>query len=270
MPEGPEASYLANFILKNCQGRILKRIRYLSGRYKTHGPPKNYSAFAKALPLKCINVTKKGKVIFIHFEKGWYIISKLGLTGWWYTEDEIIDWTALNRKNVVLSFHKDLIYSDFRNFGTLTITNDINEIEAELNRLAPDITDPSLTFTDIKHRLEKLDLSNKNILIEDGIINQRMVFSGIGNYLKSEILYKVGISPLRPVAKITIDEWKTIFHTAQTIAKKMIKLLEENNIEKYMKAMKIYQKKTDPHGNVIERHKSKDERTTFWVPKLQK
>ena len=267
MPEGPEASYLANFIFKNCQGRTLKRIRYLSGRYKTHGPPKNYSAFAKALPLKCINVTKKGKVIFIHFEKNWYIVSKLGLTGWWYTEDEIIDWTALNRKNVVLSFHKDLIYSDFRNFGTLTITNDITD---ELNRLAPDITDPNLSFTDIKHRLDELDLSNKETLIEDGIINQRLVFSGIGNYLKSEILYKVGISPLRQVSQITIDEWKKIFYTAQKLAKKMIKLLEENNIEKYMKAMKIYQKKTDPLGNEIKRHKTKEGRTTFWVPKLQK
>jgi DNA-formamidopyrimidine glycosylase len=271
MPEGPEVAFLTNNILSKYVGKKLNKIKINYGRYKTHGPPDNFKTFIKMLPIKCVNVYKKGKVIFIEFENNWYIVSKLGLTGWWFRDGKEPEWRDINKKNVVFKFNsveKDLIFSDFRNFGTLTFTNDLEYINQELNKLAPDITNKNTVFSDIKSRIELQ--SKKNNRIEDVIIDQKLIFSGIGNYLKSEVLYLSKISPLRKIKEITLDEWKIIFKIAQKLTNKMEEILKSNKLDEYINEMKVYQKKIDPYGNTIKTKKSKFGRTTFYVSSIQK
>jgi formamidopyrimidine-DNA glycosylase len=294
MPEGPEVSYLVNKHLISCIGKELNKIKILSGRYKNHGPPKNYNKFIKLLPLKCIDVFKKGKVIFFKFENNWCIISKLGLSGWWYNENYKIGWKNHSYKTIIFNWNnhgsfkprrlecslssedrqcnssnQSIIYSDFRNFGTMIFTNDNIIINHEINKLAPDILDPKLKFKDIEKNIILVTKKYKDKLIEDIIIDQRLILSGIGNYLKSEILYQAKISPLRKLSKITLDEWRNIFTIAKNISKKMTKLLNNEDFTKYVNAMKIYHKKLDSLNNIIKTHKTKSGRTTFWVPKIQ-
>jgi formamidopyrimidine-DNA glycosylase len=88
--------------------------------------------------------------------------------------------------------------------------------------------------------------------------------------LKSEILYQAKISPTRKIVSITLNEWYTIFKIGQRICKKMFKTLIEDNIDKYIDTMKVYQKKIDPLGNKIHKRTTKYGRTTFYVPSIQK
>ena len=123
MTEGPEATYQANTIRRQFRGRRLQGVRILRGRYKTHGPPANLNAFRRAGPMRLTDVRKKGKVIVLDFEGGWSIIVKLGMVGWLSAENSR---THLHEAepNVVFEFAGtvDLHFTDFRNFGTLTIT----------------------------------------------------------------------------------------------------------------------------------------------------
>lgn len=272
MPEGPEVAHLTNDILSKYIGKKLINIKINSGRYKNHGPPSNFNKFKKTFPNKCINIYKKGKVMFFEFENNWYIISKLGLTGWWFQDNNAPEWRNSNVKNVVFTFDKtnDLIFSDFRNFGTITITDNLDLVNEELNKIAPDITNKDTHFSDIKKRIESLSDAIIKHRIEDVIIDQKLILSGIGNYLKSEILYECKISPLRVLKNITLDEWKLIFRVAKKITKKMEKILNSNNLDKYFSEMKVYQQKNDPYGNKIKTRKSKFGRTTFYVRSIQK
>jgi len=272
MPESPEIYNLTKNVLSKYIGKKLTNIKINYGRYKKHGPPENFNKFKKTFPIKCINVYKKGKVIFISFEHNWYIISKLGLIGWWNIEGKEVDWKNDNKKNVVLSFNnsKDLIYDDHLSFGTLIITNDSNIIQKELDKLAPDISDKNIKFSEILERINILIPKIKNKLIEDIIIDQKLIFSGIGNYLKSEILYRAKISPLRKIKNINNDEWKKIFTIAKKLCNKMQLILETDNSNKYFDSMKVYQKEKDPYGNKIKTHKSLGGRTTFYVESIQK
>lgn len=270
MPEGPEVTYLVNNLLTKYIGKQLKNIKILYGRYITHGSPKNFNKFIKLLPAKCINVFKKGKIIFFQFDNGWYIISKLGMSGWYYKENSKMKWYSYNAKNFIFSFDKNLIFSDYRNFGTFIFTNDINIINKEIDKLAPDILDHKLKFNDILNRILLYQSKYKNELIENIIINQKFIISGIGNYLKSEILYKTKISPLRKISDIKINEWKNIYKYGRKISNKMLKILLTENFEKYMNNMKVYNKKKDRFNNLIISHKTKTKRTTFWVPQIQK
>ena len=42
-----------------------------------------------------------------------------------------------------------------------------------------------------------------------------------------------------------------------------------DNLDNYIDAMKVYQKKIDPSGFPITKHKTKDQRTTFYVKSKQ-
>ena len=270
MPESPEIYNLTKNVLSKYIGKKLNNIKINYGRYKKHGAPENFNKFKKSFPIKCTNVYKKGKVMFICFEHDWYIISKLGLVGWWNIEGEQVEWRNDNKKNLVLSFNnsKDLIYDDHLSFGSITITNNLDLIQKELNKLAPDISDKNLKFPEILERISNPKIKNK--LIEDIIIDQKLIFSGIGNYLKSEILYRAKISPLRKIKDLNKNEWKNIFTIAKKLCNKMQKILETNNSEKYFNSMKVYQKEKDPYGNEIKSHKTLGGRTTFYVDTIQK
>jgi len=49
----------------------------------------------------------------------------------------------------------------------------------------------------------------------------------------------------------------------------MYKTLESDSIDSYIDAMKVYQKKIDPFGFPISKHKTKYQRTTFYVKSKQ-
>lgn len=266
MPEGPEATYLSAVLNEKYSGKSLKSIKIVSGRYIRHGVPANYSDFTNNLPARLKKVESHGKVIFFYFDNDWTIISRLGMTGWWYAADKPAQWREnTSTPNVIFDFGAgvpDLIYTDFRNFGTLSFTRDPTP---DIKELAPSIMDADCTIS-----LDKITSRRGEALLEDAIVDQKFLISGIGNYLKSEILYSARISPLRKIKTITAPEWDLILREGKRISKLMLAHLYKEMPSEYIGAMRVYQRDVDDLGNKIERHTTKAGRTTFWVPKLQK
>lgn len=271
MPEGPEVTFLVDQIFSKFINKKLNSIKIISGRYKNHGPPVNYKKFINDLPLKCINATKKGKVIFIYFENNWCIISKLGMTGWWFIDNDFPSWRDTKLKTISFNFTShELNFSDFRNFGTLIFTNDNEIIKKEYDKISYDLLDSNVNFSDIKDKIITYSSKHPTYKLEDVIINQQAIVSGIGNYLKAEVLYDSKISPLRQLTSLTLDDWKQIIKSAKKITKKMLKVLTHRSTDDYINQMKIYRKNYDPNGNKIKTHKTKDNRSSFYVPAVQK
>lgn len=268
MTEGPETAYLANYIARHFKGKRLRNIIIRSGRYKSHGPPINYMKFKGRLPLKLTNIYKKGKVIFLFFEGGWTLIVKLGMVGWFFTER---DRPEVMHGNVEFQFENDSLYfSDFRNFGTLTFTDDAALVTDEMRRLAPDILDENLTFDSISNRIEAI--RHLEVSIEDALMDQTLLFSGIGNIIKSELLYDAKIAPGRKLCDLTNSEWRKIYQSSRRISLKVFNYLNKHgfDLEKYHILHKIYNMEEDPYGNKIISHISKTGRRTYWVPVVQK
>lgn len=264
MPELPEVSHLVDYIHKNCVNKKIEKIKIIKGRYKK-STPNNFKDFSKSLPMKLTEIKKKGKVIFFNFENKWWIISKLGLMGWWYINDEKPEWMRGDSNIIFKIGNSDLHYHDIMSYGTLNFTNDINVVNKEINKLAPEITD--IKINDL---LERLD-DNKKISkkhIEEIILEQTILFSGVGNYLKSEILYEAKISPKRIISKMTKDDWINFLKSAKVVCRRKNKSI--GNVNKYMETMLVYRKEFDPLGNEVKKYTADNGRTTYWVPKLQK
>jgi formamidopyrimidine-DNA glycosylase len=273
MTEGPETSYLAQYIYKFFKNKKLKNIIINAGRYKHHGPPKNFNKFKSILPLKLINIYKKGKVIFLFFEDNWTIIVKLGMVGWFFKPHDRPE--LMTTYNVTFEFdNEDLLFTDFRNFGTLTFTNDIQFIVNEIDKLAPDILNNTTTFNLIMDRLKQIKTNNtiQEMTIEDALMDQNLIFSGIGNIIKSEVLYDSKIAPMRKLKTLSEKDWYKIFTTSKHISNKILNHLDKKgfDLEGYRKLHHIYQKDMDNNGHKVYARISKYGRKTFWVPDIQK
>lgn len=102
-------------------------------------------------------------------------------------------------------------------------------------------------------------------------MNEQKIFSGIGNYLSSEILYKAKILPHLKIGELDDDDiarlYKSIIYTIKRF------YYGQGGKNKYypdIKAPKdseyrVYQKKIDKNGNKVIAEKINGSRTTYYV-----
>lgn len=278
MPEGPEVRITTDF-LKKYIGKYLYNISIKSGRYEKNKEIPGWLYHNQTS--KLIDVNCKGKFIYFTFQQGkkeFYLFSTLGMTGMW--SDKV-----LKHSRVSLSFLEkedddpnldllELYFNDIRNFGTLKFSADKKELTKKLNSLGPDILAKDVTILEFINRFNK----KPNITIAECLMNQSVI-SGIGNYLKAEILYNSHISPHRLIKDITNLEWIALHFNSTVQIRRSYKLggatiatYRQPNGEEglYNRRFAVYNQDTDPLGNKVIRETTADKRTTHWVPNLQK
>jgi formamidopyrimidine-DNA glycosylase len=268
MPESPEVAFIAKEMHSKFAGRKVTSINILGGRYKKHGPPQGFHAFTQELPACLTKVDKKGKVLFFEFSNGWYMVSRLGLTGWWYDNKHLPEWKSSPHTSVAFHFgiHDQMVYDDQLSYGTLVFCQK-EEADKQRAEIAPDIMDKSTTWSVVKPRISKLHNPKP---IEDVLADQSAIVSGVGNYLKSEILYKARIAPMRLTDTLSEDDWKRIFRAAKSVTSRMEKVVGQKDEASYEKSMHVYMKQHDRNGNPVQAYTSKRTgRRTYWVPPLQ-
>lgn len=258
MPEGPEVTVITkglNAILKN------KTITKFVSK-------KEYTSFS--LPRKIKSVKNKGKMIYFVLEGDVYITISLGMTGVWSKEK--------NKYNVIeIEYNKNhyIYLNDVRKFYRINVFNK-KEFEKKYMSLGPDLLDDSDVKEDNKIIIENLR-KHENWTIVKGLMSQEII-SGIGNYLKSEILFRSRISPHRTISSLSDKELNKIIKNGREIMKKSyecggLSLKDYVNVEgeegNYCDYILVYGKEKYKNYDVV-REKTKDGRATFWVKELQK
>lgn len=271
MPEGPEVTIIRKSLDKLIKNKTLLEIEILKGGKYEKKSPDNYKLFTEKLPLKVKGIFNKGKLMFWEFSNGMYMINHLNMTGYWSIN--------VSYKHSALRFNfKEnnliLYYTDVRRFGRVEFLKSKSELNPILKKLGSDIiNDDSFTINDFISLAEKKKKQN----ITKFLMDQSNV-SGIGNYMKAEILYRAKISPLRTVDSLSQDDLKNIYKATKKVAKSS---LEWGGMSKsdyrdvdgkkgdFESLLKVYCKKKDPLGNPVSALKTKDGRTTYWVEKIQ-
>lgn len=267
MPEGPEVKIIQTQLSEHFQNQNLEDVSILSGRYSKNKKPVKFDEFKENLPLKCINVSCKGKFLYFEFENGWFMWNTLGMTGGWTQQQK-------NHLRAQFKFNnQNWFFNDIRNFGTITFSNKI-ELMEKLNSIGPDIM-TSVGFENFKEFL--LCTKNKNKTIVEFLMNQKNI-SGVGNYIKSESLYKSKLSPYRTCSSLNDNEIQKLLISIKEIMFSSLKANgatfknytnTEDKKGEFAFQFEIYGKTVDKHGNAIIAETTKDKRTTFWVPEIQ-
>jgi DNA-formamidopyrimidine glycosylase len=268
MPEGPEVSIITDALQKYFKGKTLKEINIVPGGKYDKKSPDNYEFFIEQLPLTVNSIKNKGKLMYWSFDKNLYMLNHLNMTGKWSFKKE---------KHTTLEFKigKEVIYyTDVRRFGRVEFLKNKEDLENKLDKLGPDmLRDKSLTeerFLDIIKKYRRRNITR--------VLMDQSIFSGIGNYLKSEILYASRVSPHLIVSQLDEKELKMLYQQSRKIitksyqkggvSKRDFKHVNDDDGQ-FQMMLEVYGKKTDRHGNNIRCEKTKDGRSTYWVPEIQ-
>lgn len=273
MPEGPEVKVIADQLSKLlCQGSIIS-IKILSGKYCGKMKLLNYDEIIKNLPLKIQDVCVKGKMIYIVFEQGWYLFNSLGMSGTW-TQKKVnhchIEFDYLDQNGDM----KQIWFFDIRRFGNMYFSNDPKYIQNKLDSIGYDMLSNPPTL----HKFNELLRTKKNWNVCKILMDQSII-SGCGNYIKSEVLYLAKISPLHKIDDLSDknieDLYKAIIYIInKSYESKGTTLSTYKHVDgsegKFSNLLEVYNKKQTKNGYKIEKIKTPDGRSTFWVPNIQK
>lgn len=300
MPEISEvvitSQYLSKLINKEITG-----FKILSGRY-SHQDMRGKKLLKNNLPLIIQKIDTKGKFMWFKLKNNdvtLYLMCTFGLTGEWTIKAKNTNDDDNVRVKFEIEKKDNLYFTDQRNFGTLQITDDYEVVKKKLNELGPDLLKTEFELKEFKERLYSSKV-NQTISIVKILMDQtkKGIGSGLGNYLAPEILYASKISPYRTIASLSPLEIKKLYNSLKYI----LKLSYVNNNIGYMGSFKkfmsthkkkisdgvypdyipsvdvddekfefkVYMKKNDPSGNTVKKDNIIGERSTYWVPDVQK
>ena len=266
MPEAPEIRQYADDLINFFNKKELINIKIHSGRYIRHSLPKNFNELNKLLPQKIKDIKTKGKFIYIILNNGYVLAFTMGLSGFFTTD-------PLKHNHIEFVTNKESIFmNDMRNFGTFEIQPNLDKLNIKLNKLGPDIFNVSkVEFTNIIKE-------SSNTEIGAFLMKQEKI-SGIGNYLRAEILWLSKIDPFRKIKNLTNMEINLIYQNSiklvwyfydfkQALKKKIILDTDKYPID-YDRDYFIYGESTDIFNNKIIK-KTLANRTIHYVPNYQK
>jgi formamidopyrimidine-DNA glycosylase len=129
------------------------------------------------------------------------------------SNNNLTEWFKKTLEHLNVEFVMDndirMYFYDQLSFGTLKIIGTQKELDKKLKELGPDIMDMETTFSIFKEQLFK-QKGNKDKMIGNIIVNQKII-SGIGNYLRADVLWVAGISPFRKLNNISDNELQLLF-----------------------------------------------------------
>lgn len=263
MPEGPEVKIVSDYVNEKLHNQEIIRIESTSFAYN-----QKYSHLIKKindfLPQKFNNSFCRGKNTFIELGKNIFLSYHLGMTGHW----------SLTKKKhahlAIITDNKTLYFHDTRRFGNIKLINqDLLDSKYDIKL---DLLNNNISIN--KQAKFIISLINTNREICKVLLDQRY-FLGVGNYLKSEILYKSNIHPLTKWNSLTYKEKLSICINAKEIMLKsyqkggaQIRDFKNPNISSSLQ-LDVYTKST-VKGKEVVKSKTSDNRISYWCPSTQK
>jgi len=212
MPELPEVETTMMGIRPYLEGMVIERLIVRDRRLRW---PIERRLEQKVLGQKVVRLSRRGKYILIHFERGGLIVH-LGMSG---SVRVLLDHYSPNRYD-----HFDLVnqngqiirYRDPRRFGCLLYSKDNPEIHKYINGLGIEpLTDGfcgQFLYDSSKRR---------KVAVKTLIMNSKIVV-GVGNIYASEALFDSGIHPLRRCNQIALEHYNRLTSSIKMILQRSI------------------------------------------------
>ena len=264
MPEGPEvkiaSDYFNNFFDKNFDIKFEIITQYYNKKYsqlfKTISD-KIHTGFSPTFTV--------GKNIFIKLKDNLLFRFHLGMTGGW--SNKLIKHCHFR----IFNQNKELFFKDVRKFGKMKIINSTYFKENYNHEY--DLLNPSYNFNKHINYLEQTISSKRKIC---SIMMDQKKFPGVGNYIKSEALYKSKIHPEEQWGKLNrqtkqeiISNTKNIMHESYRLGGAELKDFS-NPFHTSKFNLSIYGKTYTKQNNLIQKIKTSDQRMSWVCPIEQK
>ena len=271
MPEGPEIKVSEDELRPRIVGNTITNISWTE-----RAKQKNLDQVKT--PIKIIGTGTHGKKMFFYLESQQVIIFSYGMTGrlvWNQGNHSYINFTLnfkVHQDKLILNKKQVLYFDDSRHFGSVECLS-WDSFPHYLSRLGPDLLANVIPSDDWRQIFRQKKLQNKQIC---QVLLDQAIISGVGNYIKAEVLYYSKIKPDRIIQSLADQELETLRQVTHWVIRQSYKyggltlrdfISPSGNPGVFPVA--IYGKSHDPNGYTVVKQKFKDTRTTHWVPEIQ-
>ena len=226
MPEGPEMRRAADEIAAVLLNKKAQSVSFGLPGLKQYDEP--------LTGRRITSVECRGKAVIIGFGGGQNVFTHNQLYGRWYIKP-LGKRPKTNRQlrlTIDTNQHSALLYSA-SNIAVL----DKQELSDHpyLKKLGPEALDNSFTPSGLVKRLKDSRFKGRglaSLYLDQGFLG------GIGNYLRSEILFVARISPFKKPNELNLGELKRLAKASLDITRRSYKTAGITNSPKYVKALK--------------------------------
>lgn len=263
MPEGPEIRRAADSLEAAVKGKPLTRAWFAFPELK---------AFESQLVGERItHIETRGKALLTHFSNNLTLYSHNQLYGVWRVvkAEEEPQTTRILRVRLQTVDKAILLYS----------ASDIEVLTPEqllahpfLQRVGPDVLNVRLTANEVKTRLLSAKFRNRQF---SGLLLDQAFLAGLGNYLRVEILWEVGLAAHHKASQLTDEQLEALSHALLDIPRLSYNTrgrVEENKHHGALFRFKVFHragKKCERCGGVIEKT-TLSSRPFYWCPGCQR
>jgi endonuclease-8 len=226
MPEGPEIRRAADKIESVLKNKTIERVEFGLTPLKKYAKPLTGS--------KVLSLETRGKALLTHFDSGTTIYSHNQLYGVWRVVKR--DKLPNTNRQLRLALHTD------RHSALLYSASDISVWDTEhidqhpfLQRIGPDILSPHLTWREIAERLQSKAFSGRAL---NSVYLDQAFLAGLGNYLRSEILFVAGIHPSQKARELSKGQIGKLARATLEISQRSYALQGVTIPERRYKALK--------------------------------
>lgn len=314
MPEAPEARTIAEKLRSRIKGKSFLWFESPGDNRYTREMGPIWSSIAHLFPSVCLEILCRGKQIHFFFENGIAFVSSLGLEGHWYylTAEKRYEYhSGKNYPKFGMHFGKQIShpvpinlsevevwYDDKISYGNFTLTT-WSEACSKMKEFGPDLLATVDPFQEIhpviqqilppeffqkatlEHFWRELHAHRRSQFELCKFLMKQEYFCGIGNYLKSEILYRSRLHPCRQIGTLTDQQISVLFsvilntiHEAYQCGGLTHGTFLDPDMQTGRFPVYIYKRAglLDPSGYVIQYlspEQSPDKRGTYFVPEIQ-
>jgi formamidopyrimidine-DNA glycosylase len=214
---------------------------------------------------KLLRSSRRGKQMLFQFSSANWLGIHLGMTG--KTRVESADYRPGKYDHLVLFQRKRaLVFTDTRQLGRVRFYH--GDAEPDWWKSVPEINSAAFDQKFVHQFLDR----HRQAPIKAVLLMQNG-FSGIGNWMADEILWRARILPSKRTSKLTARERASIFNAAKLIVKRSLQTLGKDFSDPPRNWL-IHQKwKRDgicPRHRTHLRHAMIGGRITAWCPRCQK
>lgn len=234
MPEGPEILYFSTLL----ERKLVNKYKFIKIKSFTDKPivvPKDWEG-------NILSTGSKGKLLWIEVDsktsstsknKKYYMHIHYGITGWLeFAKPEKYIKFEFILQNIKTQSQINLYMEDKRRFSKITICDEKQHLKI-IDKLGIDIFEKDFTLENFKTIVTSKDTMVASLLLKQEI------FSGIGNYIKNEVMYLTKLKAKIKTSELTNNKINELYSNILFVSySNLVEMLKDTNILKYLNKSK--------------------------------
>lgn len=214
MPEGPEIRLAADKLRRVLAGHAATTVRFAADKFPL------LQRMGRALSGRIVtDVEPRGKAMLTHFEGGLTIYSHNQLYGEWAVFRGAAPPTHLQTRLALATHtHSAILYSAS---AIEVLRTDAVAHHPYIARLGLELLDPQITLKQVVEQVEAARFARRNLA---GLLLDQGFLAGIGNYLRSDILFVANLHPQMRPMDLTAPQRKALAQAALGLTRQSYRL----------------------------------------------